>query len=370
MKFWKKCLIGVSVLLLLAVMVILWLGWSLGAHMSDDRQKRLQASSQYKDGGFVNVEPQAAYEVTLDYFREQFFGDQQRDPQIDIPVTFLKADDLKTRPESGLRATWLGHATVLLEIDSYRILTDPVLSERVSPFQFIGPKRFHPAPIEPEQLSGIDAVVLSHDHYDHLDETTVRHLAKQGTEFYVPLGIGAHLEGWGVSQDRIHEMDWWEEKLLGDITIVATPNRHYSGRGLFDYKTTLWASWSILGPEHRVFYSGDTGYSTLFRQIGDRFGPFDLTLIKIGAYGPGQAWLDVHMTPEDAIRVHQDVSGKQMLPVHWGSFNLAIHDWDEPIKRAVLAAEQNGIQLLTPPIGETLNLDQPFTNTHWWEKRQ
>jgi len=184
----------------------------------------------------------------------------------------MEPASLTAKPSNGLRTTWLGHASVLVEIDGIRILTDPVFSTRASPFQFLGPKRFHPPPIELDQLTGIDGVVVSHNHYDHLDETAVRHLAKQGTRFFVPLGVGTHLETWGVAQSQIEEMDWWQEARLGQMTIFASPNRHYSGRGLFDYKATLWASWSLIGPDHRLFYSGDTGYSKLFRQIGKRFG--------------------------------------------------------------------------------------------------
>ena len=175
-------------------------------------------------------------------------------------------------------------------------------------------------------MTQIDVVTISHDHYDHLDRATIQHLAPQGTQFFVPLGIGAHLEEWGVPEDQINELEWWESIEMGELTIVCTPTRHYSGLELFDFKTTFWSSWSVIGPDHRFFYSGDTGYSQFFQQIGNRFGPFDLSIIKIGAYGPGANWIDIHMDPEDAIKVHMEVKGKRMLPVHWATFNMA-HDW-------------------------------------------
>jgi L-ascorbate metabolism protein UlaG (beta-lactamase superfamily) len=364
---WKKWLVGILAVLLVIAGTVLWLGWSLSADISGARLQRLQASPQYKDGAFINVERQAPLEITWDYLREQFFGDQQREPVGAIPVVSLAPASLEAKPAPGLRAIWLGHASVLIEIDGLRLLTDPVLSQRASPFQFVGPKRFHPSPISLSELTGIDAVVISHDHYDHLDEATIRHLGRQGTSFFVPLGVGFHLEKWGVPPSRIFEMDWWQTKKIGQLSITATPNRHYSGRGFFDYKATLWASWSIVGPEHRVFYSGDTGYSKLFRRIGERLGPFDMSIIKIGAYGPGASWLDIHMTPEDAVRVHQDVGGKQMLPVHWGTFNLGIHAWDEPIRRALDAAKEQNVPLLTPKVGELVTAGRQFSGTRWWE---
>ena len=219
--------------------------------------------------------------------------------------------------------------------------------------------------------SNIDAVMISHDHYDHLDMSTIEHLSPQGTLFFVPLGIGAHLERWDVPDSQIFELEWWEVQKLGSLTIICTPNRHYSGRGLFDYKATLWSSWSVLGPEHRFFFSGDTGYSKLLgthQEIGDKFGPFDLSIIKVGAYGPGASWLDIHMTPEDAIKVHLEIRGKRMLPVHWATFDMALHPWDEPIKRALVAAEENNVELVTPRIGDVVATGQPFSSTNWWER--
>jgi L-ascorbate metabolism protein UlaG (beta-lactamase superfamily) len=367
MKLWKKVLIAVFLLLLCLGGAVLWFGWSLSADISGVRLQRVQASAHYGDDSFVNIEPEAAMEVTWAVVKEQFFGTQQREPLGQIPVVLLPPEQLESRPAPGLRSIWLGHATVLIEIDGYRVLTDPNLSQRASPFQFAGPKRLHPPPIELSQLSGIDAVVLSHNHYDHLDEASIRHLATQGTNFYVPLGNGTHLEAWGIPLSQIHELDWWQEAKLGSLSIVATPARHYSGRGLFDFQATLWASWTLVGPRHRLFYSGDTGYSKVFRDIGKRYGPFDLTIIKVGAYGPGANWHDIHMPPEESVQVHMDVGGKRMLPVHWATFNLAMHDWDEPIKRTINAADGKPFQLLTPRIGETVTAGQPFENSRWWD---
>ena len=234
----------------------------------------------------------------FDYLVRQFSGDEVRVPPSPLPVLAVdKAALAAAPPASGLRAFWIGHASVYVEVDGLRLLLDPVFAERVSPIA-IGPKRFHPPPIALADLPPIDAVLVSHDHYDHLDMETVQHLAARGTRFFVPLGIGAHLERWGVPLAQIEEMEWWQKKTLGGVEFVCTPTRHYSGRSLGDRSATLWSSWSVLGPRHRFFYSGDTGYGTHFQDIGARLGPFDLAFVKIGAYGPGQSWIDIHMPPE------------------------------------------------------------------------
>lgn len=366
-SMWKKTVLALVVILLVGTAAVAALGWSLSAPVSEQTISRLQESPQYRGGVFVNHEPEAPFDLTWASLKDEFFGDQQRIPEGDIPVVRIDPGIFETEPAPGLRTIWLGHASVLIEIDGQRILTDPVFSERASPFGFIGPKRFHPTPIELQQLSGIDAVVISHNHYDHMDQATIRHLAGQGTRFFVPLGSADQLRAWDVPENQISESDWWTEERLGGLTIIATPARHYSSRGLFDYQETLWASWSLIGPEHRVFYSGDTGYSESFKEIGDRLGPFDVGIIKIGSYGPGDMWHDIHMPPEESIKVHQDIGGKIMLPVHWGTFNLARHKWDEPIERATEAAWQAGVEMVTPRVGEPVTSGQTFTSTAWWE---
>jgi len=185
--------------------------------------------------------------------------------------------------------------------------------------------------------------------------------------FFVPLGIGAHLERWGVPAARIRDMEWGQEQTLGGVRIVSTPSRHYSGRRLGDRNATLWTSWSVLGARHRFYVSGDTGYSDHFGRIGEQFGPFDLAFVKVGAYGPGAPWLDIHMSAEDAVRAAKDVRAKRMFPVHWGTFNLAFHAWDEPIRRTLAAARAAQLDALTPRIGETVDVDAPFTSSAWWE---
>ncbi len=364
---WKKLLAGLVCLILVAAGAITWTGWSLSVPMTAEDEAGIRKSPNFSDESFVNAEPEAEIEITLESLNDEFFGDQQRVPPGDVPVVEMDASIFNGKPEPGLRVTWLGHASTLVEIDGYRVLTDPVFSERASPFASIGPKRFHPTPIPLKQLKNIDAVVISHNHYDHLDKATILHLAAEGARILVPLGNGGLLRSWKIPPNQIVEMDWWQENKLGDLTLVATPARHYSSRGFFDYQKTLWLSWAIVGPRNRAFFSGDSGYAKSFAEIGERYGPFQFSLIKIGAYGPGQYWIDIHMPPEQSVQVHKDVGGEIMLPVHWATFNLARHDWDEPVKRTKSAAEKAGIVLATPKVGETLQYGEAFQSTNWWE---
>jgi L-ascorbate metabolism protein UlaG (beta-lactamase superfamily) len=251
------------------------------------------------------------------------------------------------------------------EIDGRIVLTDPVWSDRCSPSTLVGPKRFHAPPIPLEELPQVDLVVISHDHYDHLDMPTIQFLSARGTHFAVPVGVGAHLERWGVPVAQIHELDWSDSFRLHDITVIATPARHYSGRSPLHGNETLWSSWVIRGPRHRVFFSGDSGYSTSFSDIGTHHGPFDLTLMKIGASDP--TWSEIHMTPEEAVQAHRDLRGLVMLPVHWCTFNLAFHGWSVPADRAISAAAKNGVQIVIPEPGEFVEPAASRPNQRaWW----
>jgi L-ascorbate metabolism protein UlaG (beta-lactamase superfamily) len=210
-------------------------------------------------------------------------------------------------------------------------------------------------------------VLITHDHYDHLEMQTVRRLASRGSTFFVPLGIGAHLESWGLPAAQIRDLEWWQEATLRGVRIVSTPSRHYSGRRMGDRNATLWGSWSVIGPRHRFYVSGDTGYADHFAEIGKRLGPFDLSFIKIGAYGPGAPWADIHMSAEDAVRAHRELGAKRLFPVHWGTFNLAFHAWDEPIKRTLAAARTAQVDVITPRPGEIVDADKAFSSSAWWE---
>ena len=259
---------------------------SFGARATGDRLARMQASPNWSDGIFVNsIETTMEIEGSpLKGAWEWISNDQQTKPDVPIPVA--TPGDLSPVGNDRLRVTWMGHSSMLIELDGHLVLTDPVWGPRASPYSFMGPARFHPTPLELEELPPLDAVVLSHDHYDHLDYPSILRLADRDTTFVVPLGLGAHLEAWGVATGRIVELDWWQEHTIGGLTLVSTPARHFSGRGLTDRNTTLWSSWAMLGPQHRVWYSGDTGPAPFFDEIGERLGPFDVAMLEIGAYHP------------------------------------------------------------------------------------
>ena len=341
-----------------------------GGTISGERLKTVQASSSYHEGEFVNTLPHPPLKSgdVWGYFKEQLFGDQIRVPPSAIPISAISPASLETQAVPGLRATWLGHSSVYMELDGLRLLVDPVFSNYSSPFNGIGPKRSHPPPIALTDLPEIDAVLISHDHYDHLDMRTIKYLSSKGTRFLVPLGVGSHLDEWDVPKNQITEFDWWQSTEIGDLTVICTPAQHYSGRGIFDYKETLWSSWSVIGPKHRVFYSGDSGFSNHFQSIGDQLGPFDLSIIKIGQYGPGASWIYSHMDPEQAIEAHLAVHARRMLPVSWATFNIAFHDWDEPIKRAVEAANEKNVDLVTPRVGDVVVVGRSFDSYSWWEE--
>ncbi|PJZ24751.1 hypothetical protein CH352_12595 [Leptospira hartskeerlii] len=341
---------------------------SFGGNPSGTRLERMKTSKMFHEGKFENdpFVPMLSPGTYIAVLKRQLFGSETRTPPSPIPV---QKPDLKTFSDPiapGLRAIWFGHSSVLVEIDGIRIFTDPVFSQRVSPFESIGPGRLFPLPLELSELPNIDAVVISHDHYDHLDMVTTQFLAKKGTKYFVPLGIGAHLESWGIPENQIIELDWWQKGNIKNIEIICTPAVHYSGRGLFNGKSTLWSSWSLIGPKHKFFHSGDTGYSSHFTEIGKKLGPFDLTSIKVGAYD--WTWEGIHMNPESAVQAHLDLKGKTMLPVHWATFNLAIHSWDEPILRTKQGADQNGVRLATPKPGEWVDLQKDSIFESWWEK--
>ena len=295
-------------------------------------------------------------------FRQMVFGTEKRRPSSPVPIVTPSFDG----PAKELDAIWFGHACTLVEIEGRRVLIDPVWSLRCSPSQAVGPKRLHPMPLALSELPALDAVVISHDHYDHLDMATVVALAKQheSAPFLVPLGVGAHLRHWRVPPERIIELDWNQEATVAGLRLVATEARHFSGRG-FTRNETLWGSWVIAGERHRVFYTGDTGYFPGFAEIGRQHGPFDLTLIQIGAYSP--YWPDIHMMPEEAVRTHFDVRGGLLIPVHWATFNLALHAWSEPVDRIWRHAKEQEVGLAIPRPGDRVDVAAPLEVDGWWQ---
>ncbi len=341
---------------------------SFGSSPSGLRRERILASPQWKDGRFENTVPVRSPVrpgKMLSTAGEYFFGGEGIDRRPRAPLPVESPLDAWTRaPSTGLRATWLGHSTVLLEMDGLRVLTDPVWSERVSPVAFAGPKRFHPTPVALEQLPALDAILVSHDHFDHLDHATIRALAGTGTPFVTSLGVGAHLEAWGVPAERITELDWWQSATVGRVTFHATPARHFSGRGFGSTNATLWSSWTIESERRRVFFSGDTGLTDEFQIIGQRLGRFDLVMLEVGAFHP--SWGSIHLGPDNALKAHAMLGGGTLLPVHWGTFDLALHAWDQPAETLAQHASRGGLHLVTPRLGRPIEPEHVERLDPWW----
>ncbi|MFF4118133.1 MBL fold metallo-hydrolase [Streptomyces sp. NPDC001714] len=346
---------------------------AFGVDPGGERLARIQGSPHFKDGVFQNpggttrMRPSGSM---LEFAKTYFEKEQRarRAPRGTVPVHPTTVADLAVPAATGLRVTWMGHSSVLAEIDGHRVLFDPVWGDRCSPFPFAGPKRLHPVPLPLAALGPVDVVVISHDHYDHLDLPTIKALAGTDTVFAVPLGVGAHLEHWGVPADRLRELDWHEETKVGGLTLTATPARHFCGRGLRNTQHTLWASWAVAGEEHRIYHSGDTGYFDGFKDIGADHGPFDVTMIQIGAYS--EFWPDIHMTPQEGMRAHLDLQGGQphgvLLPIHWGTFNLAPHAWAEPGEWTKDAGDEAGQAVALPRPGEPFEPSGKLPADPWW----
>lgn len=328
-----------------------------------------EQSPQYTEGKFRNAAPRQApglgktLAIMWRFMTEKPADAVPAEPPQVLPLTQA---DLLQAPD---RSLWrLGHSTLLLKLQGQFWLTDPVFSERASPFSFMGPKRFHAPPLSIDELPPITGVVLSHDHYDHLDYDAIQKLAPKVAHFVTPLGVGDRLIGWGVSAAKVQQFDWWQGTTIAGVKLVATPAQHFSGRSLSDGNRTLWASWVIQADDTRIFFSGDTGYFDGFKAIGERYGPFDLTLIETGAYDA--QWPDVHMQPEESLQAHLDVKGRHMMPIHNGTFDLALHAWTDPFDRITALAAKAGVPLVAPVMGERLDIRQPALSQQWWKGPQ
>lgn len=328
------------------------------------------SSEQSSNGRFHNQRaagPGELPESTLGvWWQIMFRKPADTTPQQPLPVRWLTRAELEQAPDRSLYR--LGHSTVLMKLGGHWLLTDPVFSERASPVPFAGPKRFHDVPVKLEDLPRIRAVILSHDHYDHLDYNTIRQLAAKVDIFLTPLGVGDRLTAWGIPAAKIRQLDWWQGISIDELRITATPAQHFSGRGLTDGNKTFWASWviedAIENNHMRIFFSGDSGYFDGFKEIGQHFGPFNLTLLETGAYN--EQWSYVHMHPSETVKAHNDLRGQWLLPIHNGTFDLALHPWQEPFEKVLEAAAAHDIAVTTPMMGERIDLNSPHEAERWW----
>ncbi len=339
----------------------------LSFRLDATRAERARETQFFAEGRFQNklpTEVKFGREQSKNYLDELWSNGAVKEPKRPMPRRTREEILVAHEDASALKITWLGHSSILVSIDNKRFLFDPVWSTRASPVQFAGPKRFSENLIELDALPKLDGVIISHDHYDHLDREAIETLAQLGNSFFVPLGVDQRFEEWGISPTQIFSHVWWQESLLGEHRVIALPARHFSGRALSDHFQTLWVSWAIIGPEHRVFFSGDTGMHPDFKTIGARLGPFDIAMMESGAYN--QAWPNVHMGPEQAVDAFFDLKARIFLPIHWGGFNLALHTWTEPVERLVTLAKSRDFDLATPILGETVILGEALPQSRWW----
>jgi len=340
----------------------------LGASQSKKQRHTLMNSKQYNGKKFANAVTTEVMISNSDkgsLLKEFLKDSSHRRPS--SPLQFqqwIDSDANKSSNEPTI--TWFGHSAAMLKLDGKTLLLDPMLGRAPSPFPFAGKGRYSgKPPIDPEQLTSIDAIILSHDHYDHLDYGTIMKLKNKTKRFIVPLGVAAHLIKWGISPSNIEEHDWWDEFNYEGIRLACTPARHFSGRSLTDRNATLWCSWVIRGKETNIFFSGDSGYGPHFKEIGDKYGPFDLTMMECGQYN--ERWASIHMTPEQTVEAHVDVRGEVLIPIHWGAFTLSLHSWTDPVERAVAAATVKSIKISTPRLGQPVPIhSESYPAEAWW----
>jgi L-ascorbate metabolism protein UlaG (beta-lactamase superfamily) len=364
-KSFKLALILVGLLIITTVM-FLNLSPQFGGKHSKEDKLRYEATGHYENGRFVNLSP-ANVDYSLSNMRgmvaDMIKGNPNRIPKEPLPMEHRTAGELASNSQT--RLIWFGHSAFLLQMNGMNILLDPMLGIAPSPVALSGPKRFENGlPIAIDDLPEIDIIFISHDHYDHLDYGSIQQLKHRTRIFFVPMGVGAHLRAWGIEDERIREMNWWEEAEHRGLQLAFAPMNHFSGRSIGDASCTMWGSWAIKG-ERNIFFSGDGGYGTHFKRIGERFGPFDMALMECGQYD--KKWASVHLMPEESVQACIDVRAKWGMPIHWGAFPLAYHDWNDPVKRFTQEAERLGLDYTIPIIGQDIDLESPVMSTlSWW----
>jgi L-ascorbate metabolism protein UlaG (beta-lactamase superfamily) len=373
----------VLILMLILIVGMIFINFSpqFGAKTTGVNYERIKISNNFKNGKFRNIEKTAIMTKMDLTSLFKYFIKGNTVPNFTIPIEksySIKSDDLDTtvvnnnldsyKQKSNVKVTWFGHSALLLEVNNRKILLDPMLGKIPAPHPWLGSKRFNEElPMKIEDIPQIDAVLISHDHYDHLDYWSITKIKDKVKMFYVPLGIAAHLKSWGVDESRIIELDWWEEAEFQELTFVSTPSRHFSGRGLFNKDSTLWCSWVIKNENTKIFFSGDGGYSKTFKEIGEKFGPFDLTFLECGQYNEG--WSEIHMMPEETVQAHIDLRGELLMPIHLGAFKLSIHPWQEPAERLLLKANPLKVKITTPMIGDPITLGKSVPSSKWWKNK-
>ncbi len=373
LRYILRTIVSIGIIIaILAFIVVLFINLSpeFGGQATEIEQEVYAKSINHKDGIFVNKQPvrsSMSFEDIKKSLTSYFTPQPKTFPSKNIESE--QVDSLAIANYKGkTRLIWFGHSTFLVQIDKKLILIDPMLGEVAAPHPMLGSKRFSKElPIEIEKIPELDAVLISHDHYDHLDYGSIKKLKDKVKLFYTPLGVGVHLRKWGVPKERIIELDWWQEATLGNLKFKCAPARHFSGRGLTDRAKTLWSSWVIQSDTENIFFSGDSGYGEHFKEIGEKYGPFDFAMLECGQYS--EMWPDIHMFPEETALAGLDVNAKKIMPIHWGSFKLSMHTWTDPIERVCKKAEDLGVSVVTPEIGTFIYIDQNnATANKWWQQ--
>lgn len=359
----------ISLVLILSLGIVIFIKTSpqFGSTPSGSHLEKIKNSVNYGEDQFKNLIPTSMdmnFSSGIGVMYEWIFNTNGRVPNKPLPVEFDVAS--RTEVDTLSQITWFGHSAILLEIDGKKILIDPMLGNASAPVSFMTNRFDYEVPIDFEKIPNLDAIILSHDHYDHLDYPSIMKLKDRVGHFFTPLGVGSHLKSWGIDKSKITEMDWWETVAFDELEIIATPARHFSGRGLSDRNKTQWASWIIKGENENIYFSGDSGYGPHFKEIGDRFGPIDFAMMECGQYN--EQWAAIHMMPEETIQASIDLKSKRMMPIHWSAFNLSLHTWTDPVERATKAAQKLNVNILTPRIGQRFSPSTLTKNQLWWRE--
>ena len=335
-----------------------------GKPPSGKHLEKLKQSPNYKKNAFQNLSHTPMKPDDISYWKmtKEFFK-KNKDKQPPRPLPSVKTDLVNLNSSKPV-IVWFGHSSYLIRVENKNFLIDPVFSGNAAPFSFMI-KAFPGTNIfKPEDMPVIDYLILTHDHYDHLDFKTIRKLRNKASNIYCSLGVSSHLKYWGFDINKITEMDWWDSIQLNEnISLTAAPARHFSGRGI-KRGQTLWSSFILKTKDHNLYLGGDSGYDSHFKEIGNKYGPFDIAILEAGQYNA--MWPYIHMMPEETVQAVVDLKAGSLLPVHWGKFSLALHAWDEPIKRVVEKARSLNIKVHTPKIGQPLILDDHFQSENWW----
>ncbi|WP_226912980.1 MBL fold metallo-hydrolase [Flavicella marina] len=368
----KGMILFVAILVSLIGVYMLFVSFypSFGGDVSKEDQELYKTSKQFRNGVFNNsndVPKELSFSETMK-LAFTFFTTKVPNgrPKTDINVTKIDSSEVANY-KGEAKLVWFGHSSFLLQLEGRNILLDPMFGEVAAPHPLLGAPRFNKEfPLAVDKLPQIDAVLFSHDHYDHLDYKTINAIKHKTKHFYVPLGVGVHLKSWGVPEDSITELDWWQETQFETLTFVCTPAQHFSGRKLNNNKSTLWASWVIQSQNENIYFSGDSGYANHFKEIGEKYGPFDMALMECGQYN--EKWSDIHMMPEETAQAGVDVKAKKIMPIHWGGFKLALHDWTDPVNRVSAKAKELSLPIVTPEIGQEIFVkDSMVVAKKWWE---